>query len=382
MTQTLHEARFYDRLGGAEVVCTLCPHDCRIREGGRGACGVRFNDRGTLYTLAYDRVANLQIDPVEKKPLFHFYPGSRACSIATIGCNLRCDFCQNWVLSQWPKDVLPKRLDELPDPEASGRARPQLAAIANAIVGEPMAPAAIVALAQSTGSRSIAYTYTEPTVFYELAYDTAALARARGLKNIFVTNGFISEAPLRELATVLDAANVDLKFFRPESHRRIARAGLEPVLAAIRLFRALGVWVEVTTLVIPGVNDSDEELRAIATFLRAIGADVPWHVSPFSPAYKMMDRPITPVATLRRAAEIGREAGLRHVYEGNVPGEGEDTRCHACGALLIARPAFELLSNRIANGRCPDCGTSVDGIGMSADTSQAYRSTHSPPAWT
>jgi pyruvate formate lyase activating enzyme len=367
MTQPLHEARFYDKLAGDEVVCTLCPHGCRIREGGRGACGVRFNDRGTLYTLAYDRVATIEIDPVEKKPLFHFHPGSRAVSIATVGCNLRCDFCQNWVLSQWPKDLLPKRLDELGVPERTQPVRPQLAAIANAVVGRPVTPAEIVDLARGTGSRSIAYTYTEPTIFYELAYDTAALARAEGLKNIFVTNGFISEAPLREIARLLDAANVDLKFFRPESYRRIARARLEPVLAAIRLYRELGVWVEVTTLVIPGVNDSDEELRGIATFLSSIGQDVPWHVSLFYPAYKMTDRPPTPVATLRRAAEIGRQAGLRHVYEGNVPGgEGEDTRCHACKTLLIARSGFGILENRIANDRCPACGARVSGVGMSA----------------
>lgn len=371
MTPSLHEARFYDRLAAGEVLCKLCPHDCRIREGGRGACGVRFNDRGTLYTLAYERVATMEIDPVEKKPLFHFYPGSHACSIATVGCNLKCDFCQNWDLSQWPKSLLPKHLDEIGDLEATQRVRPQLAGIANAMLGEPITPARIVDLAQATGSRSIAYTYTEPTIFYELAYDTAVLARARGVKNIFVTNGFISEAPLREVATVLDAANVDLKFFRPESYRRIARARLEPVLAAIRLYRELGVWVEVTTLVIPGVNDSDEELHGIATFLRTIGADVPWHVSLFYPAYRMMDRPATPVATLRRAAEIGREAGLRHVYEGNVPGgEGEDTHCHACKALLIARSAFGILTNRIANDRCPDCGARVDGVGMSANSSQ------------
>ena len=280
---------------------------------------------------------------------------------------MRCTFCQNWVLSQWPKDVLPKSLDDVGNLRASRRARPQLTALANAIVGEHVTPKEIVRQALATGCRSIAYTYTEPTIFYELAYDTAVLAREKGLKNVFVTNGFISEAPLRELATVLDAANVDLKFFRPESYRKISRARLEPVLAAIRLYRELGVWVEVTTLVIPGVNDSDEELRGIATFLRSLGADLPWHVSLFYPAYRMMDRPPTPLATLRRAAEIGREAGLRHVYEGNVPGgEGEDTHCHACKALLVARSPFGVLWNRIANDRCPDCSERVDGVGMSA----------------
>ena len=364
--RSLHEAMFYEKLEGHEVLCTLCPHDCRIRDGGRGACGVRFNDRGSLYTVVYDKVVSRQIDPVEKKPLFHFFPGSSAYSIATVGCNMRCSFCQNWVVSQWPKEMLPKSLDEDARLAAKEPVCPQLAALDDAVVGERITPEQIVGAALATGCRSIAYTYTEPTVFYELAHDTAVLARERGVKNIFVTNGFISEAPLRELATVLDAANVDLKFFKPESYRRISRARLDPILAAIRLYRELGIWVEVTTLVIPGVNDSDEELRGIAEFLRSVGPEVPWHVSQFYPAYKMTDRPPTPVTTLRRALEIGRAAGLRYVYEGNVPGEeGESTYCHRCKAVLIERHGFFLLQNRVANGGCPTCGAKVDGVGMS-----------------
>jgi pyruvate formate lyase activating enzyme len=364
----LHEARFYERLPDGGVLCTLCPHDCHIPDGGRGACAVRYAQGGKLYTLVYDKVVTREIDPIEKKPLYHFYPGSQAYSIATVGCNLRCAFCQNWDISQWPKDHLAKHAAPAGAAPAAEPICPSLAELERAIPGEAVTPAEIVAAALRTHCQSIAYTYVEPTVFYELAYDTAKLARAAGLKNIFVTNGFIGEAALRELATVLDAANVDLKFFKDESYRRVSRARLQPILDAIRLYRELGVWVEVTTLVVPGLNDSDDELRAIAGFVRSVGADVPWHVSQFYPAYKMLDRPPTPLATLRRAGEIGRAAGLRYVYEGNVPGErGEDSFCYQCGALLIDRYGFYVRQNRIKRGACPDCGARIDGIGMGAE---------------
>jgi pyruvate formate lyase activating enzyme len=327
---------------------------------------VRFNRSGTLFTLVYDKVVSRNIDPVEKKPLFHFLPGSRAYSIATVGCNLRCAFCQNWPISQWPKEMLPRAVAGSDPSQAVEPVCPSLSALEDAVPGEHVTPEQIVESALATGCRSIAYTYTEPTIFYELAYDTAQLARARGLKNIFVTNGFISEAPLRQLAAVLDAVNVDLKFFKPESYKRISRARLEPILDAIRLYRGLGVWVEITTLVISGVNDTEEELRAIAGFVASVGPEVPWHVSQFYPAWKMLDRPVTPVETLRRAAEIGRQAGLRYVYEGNVPWErGENTCCPGCGALLIERYGYHVLRNRVRTGACPDCDTRIDGVGMS-----------------
>ncbi len=351
------------------MLCTLCPHDCRIRDGGFGACGVRVNRGGTLYTLVYDKVCSRHIDPVEKKPLFHFPPGSRAYSIATVGCNLRCAFCQNWEISQWPKDTLRR---SAPHTGGEEPVCPRLSELEDAILGEQVTPKEIVERAAASGCRSIAYTYTEPTVFYELAYDTVVLARDKGLRNIFVTNGFISEAPLRKLAPVLDAANVDLKFWKPESYRKVSRARLEPILEAIRLYRALGVWVEVTTLVIPGLNDSDEELAGIAAFVRSVGAEVPWHVSQFFPAWKMLDKPVTPVAALRRAAELGRKAGLRYVYEGNVPGEkGENSYCWSCRTLLIERFGNVMIRNRVAADRCPECGTPIDGAGMSFDAGQA-----------
>jgi pyruvate formate lyase activating enzyme len=319
---------------------------------------VRYNEGGVLYTLVYDRVVASNLEPIEKKPFFHFMPGSLAYSVATVGCNQQCTFCQNWEIAQWPRDELPRRL-------AGDRGEAPIPLAALAIPGRSQSPEAIVNAALEAGASSIAYTFTEPTIYFELAYDTAVLARARGLKNLFVTNGYISEPALRKIATVLNAANIDLKFFRDASYRRISRASLQPVLDAIRLYHALGVWVEVTTLVIPGINDSDVELRQIAEFIRSVGAEVPWHVSQFSPAYEMVDRPATPAATLRRAREIGVHAGLRYVYEGNIPGEGyEHTVCPACHTVVIERFGFAVRWNRIKDGRCPACETWIEGVGM------------------
>jgi pyruvate formate lyase activating enzyme len=361
MTPALHEARFYERLADGRVRCTLCPHDCRIADGSRGACAIRYNERGVLYTLVYDRIVASNLEPIEKKPFFHFKPGSLAYSVATVGCNQQCTFCQNWEIAQWPKEQLPRRLRG-----DRGEDRVPLAILAQRIPGRPESPKAIVDAAVAAGASSIAYTFTEPTIYFELAYDTAVEARARGLKNLFVTNGYISEPALRKIATVLDAANIDLKFFREDSYRRISRAGLQPILDAIRLYHALGVWVEVTTLVIPGVNDSDPELRDIATFVRDVGPEVPWHVSQFYPAYEMLDRPATPVETLRRAREIGLSTGLRYVYEGNIPGQGhEHTICPACQTVVIERYGFKVNANRLRDGRCPACETEIDGVDMS-----------------
>jgi pyruvate formate lyase activating enzyme len=366
--QSTHAARFWQPVDGGKVLCTLCPHDCRIGPGGRGACAVRYNEGGKLYTLVYDKVVARHLDPVEKKPLFHFFPGSTAYSIGTVGCNLRCAFCQNWQIAQWPKQHLAKGGSASDAADAHEPICPPLAELERAIPGERVTPKEIVAAALRSGARSIAYTYTEPTIFYELAYDTAVLARKRGLKNIFVSNGFIGEAAQRELATVLDAVNVDLKGFREAAYRRVSRARLEPVLESIVRYRELGVWVEVTTLVVPGLNDSDEELDSIAKFLAAVGPDVPWHVSQFYPAYKMLDTPVTPVARLRRAVEIGRAAGLRYIYEGNVPGEkGENTHCHKCAALLVERYGFHIRRNAIRDAACPQCHAKVAGVGMAPE---------------
>jgi pyruvate formate lyase activating enzyme len=317
---------------------------------------VRINREGTLQTLVADRVVSQEVDPIEKKPLFHFLPGSRAYSIATVGCNFRCLYCQNWPISQWPKSRPAESVEMLcpmlPDNER--------------ILMEQTAvtPETIVTSAQALGCASIAYTYTEPTIFFELALETAKAARAAGLRNIFVTNGFIAEEPLRTIAPYLDAANIDLKGFRDGFYKRVCGAPLRPVLESIRLYKALGIWIELTTLLIPGRNDDEAELRELASFIRTdLGADVPWHISRFLPAYRMQAVPVTPMESLRRAERIGREAGLAHVYIGNVDVEGtEDTRCPGCKALLVRRAGLRMVENRLADGACPACRTPVAGV--------------------
>jgi pyruvate formate lyase activating enzyme len=363
----LHEARYYEKLDGERVRCTLCPHACRIPDGGRGACGVRVNHHGVLNTLVYERIAARHVEPVEKKPFFHVAPGSLAYSIGTVGCNLRCSFCINAEISQWAIEHVPTRLEWETDDDPAVLC-PQLVDVERAIPGERVSPRDIVDAALDCGAVAVAYTYTEPTIFFELVIETARLAREAGLLNLLVSNGFTSEAPVRELAVVVDAANIDLKFASDTAYRHTSRARLQPILDAIRLYRELGVWLELTTLVIPGLNDADDELRWIAGFIASLGTEVPWHVSQFHPHYRMQDRPPTPVETLHRARQIGGEVGLRYVYEGNVPGAGgENTSCHACGALLIERWGFVLRSNRIRDGRCPDCGEAVAGLRLSRD---------------
>jgi pyruvate formate lyase activating enzyme len=333
----VQEAKFYDALSGGSVLCGLCPHRCRIKEGRRGACGVRENREGRLYTLVHSRVVAANIDPIEKKPLFHFTPGTLSFSLATVGCNLHCLHCQNADISQMPFD--------------QGR-----------IAGRNLSPEEAVSMALEGNCRSISYTYTEPTVYFEYAYDTAQKAAQQGLKNVFVTNGYIEPGPLEAIQPWLDGANVDLKSFRDSFYRKICRARLAPVLDALKRMRSLGVWVEVTTLLIPGLNDEDEELRDIARFLRGLGEDVPWHVSAYYPTYRMTDRPRTPVKTLRRAREIGREEGLLFVYTGNVPGdEGENTCCPQCGACVIRRYGFQVLSMDLEHGKCHRCNREVPG---------------------
>jgi pyruvate formate lyase activating enzyme len=360
--EAMHEARYYERLPNGELHCALCPHHCHARDGGRGACGVRYAENGTLYSLVYGKVISRAVEPVEKKPLFHFHPGSRAYSIAAVGCSLRCGFCQNWEISQWPKEYLPAAAGEV---VGGGTHCRHVKDIARLVPGEAMTPRQAVDAARASGATSIAYTYTEPTVSFEFVYDTALLARRAGLRNIIVTNGFISEAPLRELAGIIDAANVDLKFLDPEHYRHVSHGHIEPVLDAIRLYHELGVWVEVTTLIVPEINDDDTELKDIAAFVRGVGPEVPWHVSRFYPAWKMLDHPITPVATLLRARELGRAAGLRYVYAANIGDMGhEDTRCPHCLTLLIERQGLRLRANHLAAGACPACGTTVDGVGM------------------
>lgn len=318
------------------VQCRLCSHFCRIEAGETGKCGVRRNDGGQLVSLSHDSIAALNLDPVEKKPLFHFLPGSTTLSLGTPGCNLDCAFCQNWSLSQPPRQGLP----------VEGRAIP---------------PKEIVRMAHTSGAASIAYTYSEPTVFFELMLETATLARRDGLANIMVSNGFQSPECLDALDGFIQAANIDLKSFRDEFYRDVCGARLGPVLENLAHMKRLGWHLEVTTLVIPDENDSDGELRDIARFLRTeLGADVPWHVSRFHPCHRMMNHRPTPLDTLKRAWDIGRAEGLHHVFVGNVPGSGlENTVCPGCGKTVVERSGFTVLRDRLRLGACPECGQEV-----------------------
>lgn len=334
------EARFYEKEKDQEVRCFLCSHHCLIKEGQRGICWVRENQGGVLYSLVYGKPIAHHVDPIEKKPLFHFLPGSRSFSLATAGCNFRCLFCQNADISQ-PRDQ-------------------------KTIRGEEVSPEEIVAAALSSGCQSISYTYTEPTIFFEYAQDIALLAEARGLKNVFVSNGYMTSQALEAIQPHLQAANVDLKAFREKFYKTQCGAKLAPVLDSLRLMKKLGIWVEVTTLIIPTLNDSPDELKELARFLaQELGPETPWHISRFHPTYRLTDLSITPVKTLQQAWEAGKEAGLRYVYTGNVPGDQrEKTYCYQCGHLLLDRYGFSILKNNLDQGACPKCRTPLDGLGL------------------
>lgn len=334
----IKEAMLYHHLDEGRVECALCAHHCQVAPGKFGVCGVRENRDQKLVTHVYGEVIAAHVDPIEKKPLYHFLPGSTSFSIATAGCNFRCPFCQNWQISQVTKKDREFR------------------------EGYRLSPEEIVQQACSRGCRSISYTYTEPTIFFEYAYDTARLGRKAGLANVFVTNGYMTAESLETIKPYLDAANVDLKAFRDETYKKVCGARLEPVLDSIRLMRKLGIWVEVTTLVVPAMNDGDDELADIARFIAAVGPDIPWHISRFHPDYKYTDARATPLATLKKAFSMGKEAGLEYVYIGNVWGESEDTRCPKCHRLVLRRSGFYVEENTIKDGKCPDCGTSIAGV--------------------
>lgn len=328
-------AQFWQKLDG-DVQCSLCHQHCRIKPGNRGLCGVRENQDGTLMTLVYGSLVAASIDPIEKKPFFHFLPGSLAYSIATPGCNFRCLHCQNADISQLPRE-------------------------AGQIPGDYVPPEDVVAAAVASGCQSIAYTYTEPTIFFEYAYDVAVLAKEKGLKNVFVSNGYTGEEAAEKIIPILDANNIDLKG-DDQFYRKVCGARLEPVQHNIELFWRRGVWVEVTTLIIPGYNDSEAQLRDIAEFLAGVSKDMPWHISAFYPTYKLTDAPPTNVEALRLGLKVGREAGLKHIYGGNIPGESENTICPVCCLVLIERLGFRVMRNSITDGRCPQCGSAISGV--------------------
>jgi pyruvate formate lyase activating enzyme len=333
----VQEAGWYHRLAGKRVGCDLCPHRCVIAPGKRGACRVRQNSNGTLYSLVYGRPCSVGKEPIEKSPFFHFLPGTRRLTLATAGCNQQCRYCQNWELSQARPEDLPAR--DLP-------------------------PDSVVALARREGVPTICLTYTEPVVFYEYVRDIAVRARAAGLRTAVVTGGFVNPEPLAELCRLVDAIKIDLKGFTPEFYRTVCGSELEPVKAAIRTVAASGTHLEIVNLVVPAHNDDTGDIRRMCRWLvENAGDTVPVHFTRFSPDYRLRNSPATPVATLERAVAIARAEGLKYVYIGNVPGHAdESTRCPQCGRTLIARAGYTVTGNYVKSGRCPQCGTAIAGV--------------------
>ncbi len=321
------------------VQCELCPFFCFLPEGSRGRCRVRMNSGGELKTLVYGQPISVHIDPIEKKPVYHMFPGSRIFSIATAGCNLRCSFCQNWEISQ-----------TYPEQSDSG--------------GEIMPPERVVAAALANNCNSIAYTYSEPTVFYEYVLDTARLAKQKGLRNVLVSAGYINREPLIKLAPYFDVIKIDLKGFNEQFYRKVVGGELKYVLATLKELRKLGVFTEVVNLVVPGLNDDMGEISAMCKWIYDnLGPDTPLFFSRFIPQYRLANLPATPIETLEKARKIAMDMGLRYVYIGNVPGHpGENTYCPNCGKVLIQRYGYEIRENNIKKGRCVFCGKEIPGI--------------------
>lgn len=341
-SQGVHKAKFFNRLDNNRVQCTLCPWKCVTSPGQRGICRVRENRGGEYYTLVYGRASALHVDPIEKKPLFHFKPGTAALSLGTAGCNLRCKDCQNWQLSQ--------RTPEQLRAEGAWHDAP---------------PQTLVSKAKHNNIPTIAYTYNEPIVFYEYMYDTAKLGRSHGLKSVMISAGNINKTPLYALAPYLDAIKIDLKGFTEDFYREYTSGKLEPVKQTIKRIISIGTWLEIVYLVVPGLNDDPDEIRRMADWLLKVGGeDLPLHFSRFYPAYKLTNIPPTPIDTLRKCRKIAMDAGLNYVYVGNVPGTDiVSTYCPNCGKTVVQRSGFRVLSNNVkGNGHCKFCGHKIAGI--------------------
>jgi pyruvate formate lyase activating enzyme len=331
------EASWYRKLPEMMVECQLCPRGCQVADTERGSCGVRENRRGTYYTLVHGLPCTIHVDPIEKKPFFHVRPGERALSYATAGCNVECKFCQNWEISQYrPEQV---RSVWLP-------------------------PGDLADAARRAGAPFLSATYSEPTVFWEYVRDAAVEGRRLGVRSTVVSNGYIQEQPLKEVLPYLAAYKVDLKSFREAFYRDVVRGELKPVLKALETIRAAGIWLEIVVLLIPTLNDSEEEARDLARWVRTnLGPDVPMHFTRFHPTYRLTNLPPTPVATLERAWRAAQSEGLHFAYLGNVPGHpGESTRCPGCGTTLIERVGFEVVANVLKKGECPACARAIPGV--------------------
>ncbi len=335
----LKEAVLWEPLKEKQVQCNLCEWRCRINDGNKGFCKVRKNIDGVLYSLNYDKICALNVDPIEKKPLFHFQPGSKSFSVACIGCNFRCEFCQNWQISQMAYET-------------------------ETIDGEKVSPEKIVDAAVRDDCKSIAYTYTEPTIFMELCHETGRLAKEKGLKNVFVSNGYMTKEAIDFSKEWLDGINIDLKAFDDKFYRRLCKARLQPVLDTIKyIAKESDIWMEITTLIVPGQNDSEEELTELTKFIaNEAGVDVPWHISRYFPAYHYKNK-ATAIEELEMAEEIGKKAGLRYIYLGNVPGSAaESTFCYNCGQKVIERLGYRLNKKNLEDSRCAKCGTEIAGV--------------------
>jgi len=331
------EARYYKRLPDREIECVLCPRRCKLGDKERGYCGVRENDGGTYYTLVYGKACTMHVDPIEKKPFFHVLPGTNALSIATAGCNVNCKFCQNWEISQ----VRPEQVDHFDLP-----------------------PPAVAETAANYRCPSIAYTYSEPVVYYEYMFDTAVEARRKGIRSVVVSGGHVNPEPLEALTKVVDAIKIDLKAFTQDFYKTYVRGELEPVLEAIKLIARSKIWLEIVYLVIPTLNDSPEDIRKMARWVnKEIGPDVPVHFTRFFPMYLIKNLPPTPVSTLEKLRQIALQEGLHYVYMGNIPGhEGGNTICPKCRKIVVQRYGFEIEKNALEGGKCPTCQNPIPGI--------------------
>ncbi len=344
-----------ESLDNGMVRCLACNHFCRIKDGDAGFCGVRYNEAGKLKLMVHSRPCAVWSDPIEKKPLFHFLPGTRSYSLGTFGCNFSCEFCQNWDISQAPHELKQK------DPKRWKEHFARLVATCNELT-----PQKVVENAIASGCSSISFTYNEPTIFTEYALDVMEIARKKDLKGVYVTNGYESRQCWDAIAGHIDAANIDLKAFNQKFYRQLCKVpSLDPVKDSIIYSRKKGIWVEITTLLIPGWNDDEKELEAAAAFLASIDPEMPWHVTAFHPDYKMLDTPPTQLKSLIRAREIGKKAGLKYVYCGNVPlsySEYEKTNCPSCGKMLLSRVGMALAENNVIDSKCRFCFHRIAGI--------------------